>query len=179
MGSRFGRNQKRKLREQIAEAEARADKLENEKDECDLLLDRQGAVIRRAEELLGYNTAFLPPKEIDLGFEPHHGDTLRLELPVAPLPIFPTEAAAISALDFRLDTIELGLMRGRIDHADYQQQVHVVFKTPAGDVGYGFGPRTFYSMPQGKVVDLIATEMARYLVNTDEFKRFQSSPRGR
>lgn len=69
-------------------------------------------------------------------------------------------------------------MRGRVNIDDLRQEGHIVFTTAAGDVAYGFSQQAFRNCPTGYAADLIARQMAQYLVNNPNFRQLMEQGRG-
>jgi hypothetical protein len=174
MGSRFGRNQKRRMREQIAVAEqATAVMVEidhRNKQTMQSMASRireQDAIIELTERVVGDYFVTLPVKSRKVDHVPEVGEPMRLPAPRIPMPRFvPGEKIPLTAA---LNHIEVQTMIGSSEFDLLRQQVHVRFEADFGSVGYAVSSRTFRNVPRDSIVEIISREMAEHLVNQKQF----------
>lgn len=174
MAKRFGRNQRRRMREELA---AKAVEIEGLGQTVDLekrkfaalweMNEKQDRVIRRTARLLGENFIGLAPKE-RLSLQLITGEVIRIPVP-ADVPSYLTPFDAIDAMSMVLDRVEIGASNGSVSLDYLRQHVDVIYRTPAGDVGYGFGRNTFHGVPVRYAAERIANAMAEHLVNSEQF----------
>jgi hypothetical protein len=176
MSKRFGRNQKRAMRAEIALnygalvlATRKAGDLEDNnhrlrKETRGLTANLQVALsaIEEARTILGEYFHGLPPRVIEQAhipesvMLPHRGRLYGVADQASDL-------IAAANMAERLETIDGGAW---LD--DLTLGMHVSFKTPLGNVAYAFNPRTFQGQPKHRVVRHLADEMANHLWHSAE-----------
>lgn len=167
MSKRFGRNQKRALKQVIADVSA-AHMLD-----CELikkqrqLIDQQHNTLEDIAEIFG---------EHFIGLEPASTTTSSLsgEIRVyrrSTMAVFPPGSMcdAISNSLARIDAMKTTKVRAWIDDMDRRQHVRVV--TPGGEVAYAYTEGAFDGLPRHIVLRKIATAMAEHLITSPETRK--------
>lgn len=177
MSRRFGRNQKRKMRAELAHVLEREEKLNKAYWREQALmsdLSKSNDVLRETinltEKVLGQYFATLPPKTIDVNEEfempRKHWD---MTIPPRALSDYLDMSEPLKA---KFDIIRAAVMRGEAWIDALLGQMHVRFVSPAGDVAYVFTPNVFRNMPPEYAARALAKNMANYLINNPEFQQF-------
>lgn len=166
MSKRFGRNQRRKLQAQIAEVRD-AHSLDR------ALISYQRESLRRVEQTL---------ERIRQMFGKHFSglDAVTLPLCTGKVPpsinVIDLGARDLAAtLDYNLaklnyHSLTCSQVKLRIDEMTGQRHVRVA--TAAGEVAYAFSPTAFRGMPQGEIIQILATSMAQHLATSPEMRGF-------
>jgi len=119
MAKRFGRNQKRAMRQQIADLERQVEQ------HCGSYQYYKSAV-EYAEEVLGRYTAALPPKDIE-----HRVDQGRsIDMPFGALREFNLDQAAV--VTKAVQRIEMGIYRTDVQFDGLRNEMHAVVRMPSG-----------------------------------------------
>ena len=169
MARRFGRNQRRQLREQLAKAERAhayaTDRYRTAEREQGRLRQRLEDWAQEIRHIMGADSAF--NEHLAARRQHYPESSLRLR-PIMSLPIGPRDAAPV--WDRVEDVIEVGIFRcmGR----DLGQHIALEIVGPDGAlVAYGLSKdmeRRWSPRSIRYFADMIATEMARHLVIEDE-----------
>lgn len=119
MAQRFGRNQKRAMRQQIAN-------LERNVEQCRESYRDYKSAVEYAREVLGRYTAALPPRTIE--FPVDMGN--RVDFPVhASTPHSIGETKAVVRM---IDRIQMGIYRTDVEFDDIRNEMHAVIHMPSG-----------------------------------------------
>lgn len=177
MSRRFGRNQKRKMRAEIAHVMEREAKLsEAYWREQDLMVrmskdnEQLRETINLTEKVLGAYFATLPPKTLEVNEEIDMPENYhRMDYPRMSLTGLWDRSAPLEA---KLHFIDAAVMNGETWVDELKKQMHISFRSPAGEVRYGFSPNAFNNIPRERVVTYIAENMAEFLTKSPEFNRF-------
>lgn len=178
MSKRFGRNQKRALVAQLAQTTSdkgvlqrmvegtQATNRQQQKDlrglQTNLIIALEALDTVRAR--LGRYFAGLPPTVLEVEHIPKY-----VTLPVpsglgtADIGSHVAEIVDVASMVERLSAVECGAWTN-----DLLAQMHVIFKTPLGDVAYSFNHRTFQGEPKTRVINTLAERMAEYLWHSAE-----------
>lgn len=166
MSKRFGRNQKRKLLEQVKEAKAWGHEANEGWKMANALISRQRGiiddqrnVIELVEEILGKNFIGLPPEEIEVA---KNLDKIRF-------PASRREARFRFDADVTMQVCETLLeleksgMDGFIDRMS--REVHFRWKSPEGECGYMVAPESWWALPPERRKEIAMTEVAHSMAN--------------
>lgn len=163
MSKRFGRNQKRKLRNQIEEcqnAKAITDGLNrwlSERHHQDV------EILQNVTRVLGDNHALLPPK-IHVTNENSTNAPNRFTIPRFELPSFtPPGDGAIDESVIRHNVMNLLSLVKKDDKIT--NCTHVEFRYKDGKVGYAISESALHQMPEDILIGMISKEMAKMLVH--------------
>lgn len=165
MSKRFGRQQKRKMRAEIARLQA---SMENQSQSIELLR-RSGRSMRDALEVtaavLGEHFVGLPAQEqcVSRLDQPYKMPDRSYGLPATldmSSNIDLSEAVSFSVR--RLDVMRADAI------TDLQGAVHVRLTTPAGDYGYAVDPMVIHRMPKWALIQHFSGEFARLLADKVE-----------
>lgn len=186
MARRFGRNQKRRMRAEVAMHAHTAEHLRDvvrardkriaalSKEALDLqvIISRYERVVEQARDVLGRYWVGLPPLA-------RHSDYIadRMYIPVESRPPPPLIADYCADFGAMVSKVEMMTMRGDFRIDAIKHEAHVVFKTPVGAVGYGFTRQAFMNCPKAYTEKLIAQQMAEYLVNNTDFQKLTQRSR--
>lgn len=171
MSKRFGRNQKRALVAQLEQKEidigllrrmgesARTAIRQKEKDLRGMTINLETAIeaIQEARTILGEYFAGLPPTVLEVANIPKFV-TLPRRVLLSDVSGCADEFVQTARMVERLEAVEGGAWAD-----DLTGKMHVQFKTPLGDVAYGFNHRTFMGEPKHRVVRFLADQMANHL----------------
>lgn len=163
MSKRFGRNQKRKLKNQIEEcqnAKAMTDGLNrwlSERHHQDV------EILQNVTRVLGDNHALLPPK-IQASNEnstdaPSRFTIARFELPSS-MP--PGDGPITDSAIYHNVMNALSLVKRYDEVTNY---THVEFKYKDGKVGYAISESALHQMPEDILIGMVSKEMAKMLVH--------------
>lgn len=174
MSRRFGRNQKRRMREQIAQEEQRAAQASNQATMMRTMLELERGLMRETsdklrdlEEFFGLVAARVGEYATISGLEPKYiRDMPRFDqwrTPVqTPAPIEPFSFENISAMD--TVTIQDEIMRLlEIDvvRDNFAHQLHVRGLLGDGKIGYSISESALRRMTQQEITDRLVPEIAR------------------
>jgi hypothetical protein len=176
MSKRFGRNRRRRAREQIAALQTRNANLEGAH-----VLDRElcaslGAKLRdaqdeikRAKRILGrYCVAFMPEhRQMETGFTPY----LRDLSPPAPLGMPPIGPEAAMQLAFQY--VELDVIAARLHDDPIRHEMHYGVTFRDGSHGYAVTKQALLLMDRADAVRLVSDALARALVSKEQQRRYQ------
>lgn len=180
MSRRFGRNQKRKMRAEMAHVLEREKKLnESYWREQDLMVklsrdnDQLRETINLTEQVLGEYFVTLPLKTVEDNHDLHQcmGHVM-LPLPDRPSVMFNPDEDRSVFLMKKISAVRAAVMRGDAWVDDLTGKMHIRFLSPAGDVAYAFGPKAFNHVPRERVISYLAKNMADFLTKSPEFKKF-------
>ncbi len=164
MSKRFGRQQKRKMRTEIANRQA-ASALDH------ALIRHQGgklehlrSIFERIERILGRQWIGFDPQQVHvnsippvynvaimqhLSFSVDHRDPISIERIAQQLEVMQS--------DTRLDALRMNM--------------HIRLKTPAGIVGYATDLRSLAKLPREDFIKMMTREMANHLWNQPDFQQ--------
>jgi hypothetical protein len=161
MSKRFGRNQKRKMRERIAELETDRDRWKKRHDEVRMLGQRDRLIVKETADVLGSHFITMDPDNAEIRDIDQVAHGWRVPI-MQDLPLSPLEPGAMTCRKF-MERV-LPVLHGSVIANDLRGEVHIRFKYDGEIVGYSISRRALLMMPQKYAVEKIATEMARYLV---------------
>lgn len=168
MGKRFGRNQKRAMREQIRLAELVISIRDKTVSQLEMDLKEANTVIERTSQVLGDHFVTLPIKTVEVEeiikrykvsiFQPNRN--------------YAINSAVMQALDLlNIDTYRASL---RVD--ELRGTIHMRYQSISGDVGYGLSEHAWRKLSKGHLIELlakqIAPEMAKHLVENRNNRSF-------
>lgn len=167
MGKRFGRNQKRAMREQLHLAKLVI--ASRDKTVCNLEADLKQAntVIERTSQVLGDHFVTLPIKT-------HEVEEILERFKVS---IFqPNRSYTInSAVMQALDLIDIDTYRASLSVDELRGTIHMRYQSISGDVAYGLSEHTWRKLSEGHLIELlkqqIAPAMAYHLIR-EQKKRY-------
>lgn len=178
MSRRFGRNRRRRAREQIAALQTRNANLESahvlDRELCASLgakLREAQDEIRRAKRILGrYCVAFMPEhRQIETGFSPY--------IPQAPLPRpFAFDSITSSEADgltLAFQSIELDVIAARMHDDPIRHEMHYGVTFRDGSHGYALTRHALLLMDRHDAVRLVSDSLARSLVAHEQKRRYQ------
>lgn len=174
MSRRFGRNQRRKMREQL-------ELLQDGYNTCGRILDdrerkikRQQAayaelerVIQLTRRVLGNYFSTLPVQSTPCHHLPDD-EYARFSL----TPSSPDFLNDAQALNMMLRSVELAVLRGDTTFDALRQQAHIRFVSRAGEVAYAFTAGAFNHCPPEYVIETLSREMANHLADDPRFRSF-------
>lgn len=162
MSKRFGRNQRRRLRAELAQNNA-AWALDQQLIRWQRgVIDRQDGSLRHVAALLGRHFIGLEPHTVDMEELPREvrihrqesllrniGSTTLCELTDMSLHRIQDQALSCTHVQAALDEMTL--------------RTHLKVSTPLGEVAYAFAPGAFRDMPRREVVQQLARQLAECL----------------
>lgn len=167
MSKRFGRNQRRKMREEIAD-------LKIEVDQCERLLSGVRSelamyrdVANRTAEVLGNYFISLPAETMGVNRIPYY---FNFPNPMPAVPVRPWEYPA--QMMESLNYIESTIMAGETTFDNLRGQMHVKFSSNCGQVAYAVSRNAFSNMQTGYAIRAVASGLADCLVRMEDFRRF-------
>lgn len=179
MTARFGRNKRRRAREQIAAQSARISVLELAHTMTSALLDHHRERLREVQEELseakdmahGLSVLF-PPHDysVDDGLGAHirRGGQVSISLPLPGNFIKELQEKPITPDSFSCSRLPVLLTKIHQDVIDSRVHVRVCFNDGSGETGYAINPRDFYQYPRDVMVKrvhkIIAPQIAAHLV---------------
>lgn len=178
MSRRFGRNQKRHMREQIAQAEQRTASMTQAAAQCQVALANQSALLRETSDQLRAHkeffaefTSMVGKYAIMAGIEPRFMKNIptapQWRMPAhQPSPIFsaPSNASMMSKTKIHAEVMEL--MDVDVVRNQFTDKLHVRGTLADGRVGYAISRAALYSMTVDELVRQIAPELARALAQS-------------
>lgn len=173
MSKRFGRNQRRKLREEIAFLKA-------EVDQCDRLLSsvrHELAMYRdvadRTAKVLGDYFISLPVKTVGVK---HIPDFFNFQNPLPATPVWPwgNLRPTMEALSY----IDSEIMVGRTTFDQLRGQMHIRFSSGLGQVAYAVSRNAFSNITTTAAIRIVAEGLADCLVEMEDFQRFTGLRQG-
>lgn len=148
MSKRFGRNQRRKLREQLAEYEAENSRMGNKL----VVQGRDNRVMQRQldalKAYLGKNHPMFPPSGFDPGFKPQPEDQFYLR---------GAEGQPEAAMVMRF---------GRPSIDDHSRDVHFMLYAGQDRIGYALTEHALHNMPLEHLARNMASAMVDLLLAT-------------
>lgn len=177
MSKRFGRNQRRKLRAELAHVLEREAKLSTSywrEQELMAKLSRDNDELRETinltERVLGKHFVTLPPKTVDISYA-ERLEYLELSLPDKPSTvIYPEDRSGL--LMEKIRAVTAAIMRGETWVDDLVGKMHIKFYSPTGEVRYCFAKDAFRYVPPERVATYITHNMAEHLKKDSNFKSF-------
>lgn len=163
MSKRFGRNQRRKMREEIAD-------LKVEVDQCERLLSELAMyrdVANRTAEVLGNYFISLPAETMGVNRIPYY---FNFPNPLPAMPVRPWEYPA--QMMESLNYIESTIMAGETTFDNLRGQMHIKFSSNCGQVAYAVSRNAFSNMQTGYAIRAVASGLADCLVRMEDFRRF-------
>lgn len=166
MGKRFGRNQRRKLRDRVAELEQGVMLAQGLTRHVARERDQLRDCIAEVEKVLGLNHVALPPKAI--GFpctqEQAYGLT---QVNLAKIPGFETtfDQPSPAPIDYRISNIHVALMHVSVHHDATRLAVHCIVRYRDNRWGYAITEQALQTIS----VDRLAAEIAPQIA--DAMKR--------
>ena len=161
MSKRFGRNQKRAMRQQINAAQEQSEKFEHAhqmslglQKYTSARLEEAASTLRLVAEILGKNFVALEPEQINV-----YGHSVPMPRP-QPRNIQRMHSTEIiesvteSLLNFKLCEFKAELDALR-------ENIHFRYITPAGDVGYAINAQEWLKMPRRVRIEFAQREIAR------------------
>ena len=152
MGKRFGRNQKRAMREQLHLAKLVI--ASRDKTVCNLEADLKQAntVIERTSQVLGDHFVTLPIKT-------HEVEEILERFKVS---IFqPNRSYTInSAVMQALDLIDIDTYQASLKVDELRGTIHMRYQSISGDVGYGLSEHAWRKLSEGHLIELLRQEIA-------------------
>lgn len=177
MSKRFGRNQRRRAREQIAALELEssnakwAHRMCMEHREAELQMLREARqVIADATAIAGEFSVLFPAKEYrtELSVKEVAGGS-RVRVPVGPQDGFMYPSESVDKM--QIAAVDLPMMLARIDRSELNARVHVLvrFNDGSGNTGYAINPKELYLYPErvmrDRIAKAIAPDIARHLLS--------------
>ena len=152
MGKRFGRNQKRAMREQIRNNEQWIETKNQTILELKRMLNESNTVIERTSQVLGDHFVTLPIKT-------HEVKEILERFKVS---IFqPNRNYAInSAVMQALDLIDIDTYQASLKVDELRGTIHMRYQSISGDVGYGLSEHTWRKLSEGHLIELLRQEIA-------------------
>jgi hypothetical protein len=171
MGKRFGRNQKRAMREQIRQNKQCIDTKNQSILELKRMLNESNTVIERTSQVLGDHFVTLPVKTVAVKeilerfqvsiFQPHRS--------------YAINSAVIQALDL-IDIIDIDTYQASLNVDELRGTVHMRYQSINGSVGYGLSEHAWRKLSEAHLIDLltkqIAPEMAKHLIKNRNNRSF-------
>ena len=159
MSKRFGRNQKRKLRERAESLEAALQREQGLR--AYLARDRSIALATLAtvERILGQNFSGLPPRTIQLSHEPSSGKMWIHDMTVNQCR---SASNADKPIHERCKIIEAALLHSRVDLSPLRQHVHILLQYEIGDgirSGYALSEQAFVSATPEELIRIIGPNL--------------------
>lgn len=155
MSRRFGRNQRRRMREQVASLQGAMEMDRGLLRHQSWQLDALRNEISRAKRMVGHHSALFEPESMRLS-GPKRG---AIESYVSP----PMDFAAVS--DLRADSltttrIPLDVMLTRVDEGELDMCQHVRVQFGDGIWGYAISRAAMLRMPRRDLVEIVSKELA-------------------
>ncbi|MDF0750311.1 hypothetical protein NLU14_08715 [Marinobacter sp. 71-i] len=159
MSKRFGRSQKRRMRQEI-------ERLQFERDMQRALGERNRQIVEETAQVLGRHFLTLDPNTVELQDLNQRVYGWRMI----------ADSGALSCADFgsKLPTFEtfteivLPILYGSVIAGDLHQHVHIRFTHAGRDVGYGITKAALKMLPSKVAIQRIAQAMAQHLQNDME-----------
>lgn len=155
MSKRFGRNQRRKMREQLALQDAIMREHARTAGELAIQLSRErasanklGEQLRVAKACLGQNHPAFPAGCFDPGFKPHPEDGLR---------IWGSDGQPCDAMVMRF---------ARVTRDEYRRQVHIKLYAGKECFGYALSEDALHRVPREELAEAMTRELVELLLNT-------------
>lgn len=171
MSRRFGRQQKRKMRAQIAELESQLAQsqgwVNHHKEAADLLRSRNYKLeraINLTARVLGDRFIALPPQEIPVrSVEPY------FRVPMAPqfVPEFLTHASP-EEYCHRIQDLKTTMVSAELDQ--FRSCIHVALRTPAGEYRYATTLEALATMPEPYLIEHLAEQFAKTIATSQQMK---------
>lgn len=160
MAKRFGRNQKRAMRNRIQSLEWA---IESQKELFEQVRDERNqlrVVVERTSQVLGDHFVSLPVKTVEVE---DILDRFRVSI------FQPNRVSIISSAVMRaLDCIEMDIYQSSLHADELRQQIHLRFASISGQVGYSISDAAWLALSEAHLRDLvmkqIAPEMAKLLI---------------
>ncbi|MCH9735533.1 MAG: hypothetical protein K0U78_13440 [Actinomycetia bacterium] len=164
MGKRFGRNQKRKMRELVQAVEYEAARWKRRHDEERARGARNQQIVEDTADVLGRYFITLEPQLREI----QHVDQIAngWRVPVmrdVPMAVGANAQECPQPQEFVVRT--LPVLRGSVLGDPLREQTHIRFTYAGKVVGYSIPPMGLCAMPQAWAVKKIAGEMSRVLVD--------------
>ncbi len=170
MSKRFGRNQRRKLRAELAHVLEQEAKLSTLMAKLSRDNDELRETINLTERVLGKYFVTLPPKTVDISYA-ERLEYLELPLPDKPSTVlYPEDRSGL--LMEKIRAVTTAIMRGDTWVDDLMGKIHIKFYSQAGEVRYCFAKDAFRYVPPERVATYIAQNMAEHLKKDPKFRAF-------
>ncbi|WP_417518770.1 hypothetical protein [Marinobacter sp.] len=159
MSKRFGRNQKRKLKEQARAAEAQCETYRQWYEQSEMLGARNRRIVEATAEVLGNHFITLPPDELSISSL----DLLQTGLRVShqsSLPPWDVNASLDRMQTFLERT--LPALYGTVHLNELQQHTHFRLTYEGRPVGYTIQQSSLALLPKDVVIERVATELAQH-----------------
>lgn len=157
MSKRFGRNQKRAMREEIAKEKERASLSERH---LKASISNQAPIreaLNRVASVLGKHFYGLPPVQMHIGAIQKSYRMPRIQ----DAAVFAETGLMSSLINYAID--ELSVMSCSAARDEMRGTVHLRFETPAGHFGYGISEAAFRRTTAPEIEHEIAPMIAREL----------------
>jgi hypothetical protein len=161
MSKRFGRNQRRRMREQVAglEQAVQMDRalLQRQRGELHELSEE----IRDAKAIVGAYSVVLEPDRLRVNGPPR--DVVELPLPLLPNDEFVLADDDSAPPSYVEERVPLSVMLARVDEDQMKRAVHVRVEFAGGQWGYGMSQQAMAKLPARQLTKTIARELARVI----------------
>lgn len=162
MSKRFGRNQRRRMRERIAASELLLEMQQKTIKEQRMLMQENRETVRRVAEVLGKRFAALPVTKMDGGHSSRIPDRLRMES-ISLIERGSWLSNATQVVNESLKYLELPVMETTLRELQGVQHVRVYYGG-CEKVGYAISESAFHSLPERDLVEMVSKELATHLV---------------
>lgn len=178
MSKRFGRNQRRKMREQLDALWYLHDLSAKGYHEKDREIENLRNIGRQMKQTIELTRSVLGDYFVTLPVKTSACQKLPDFPPGFGLP--PRNHVRgfddMAGLDQMLRYVQSAILHGDTRFDVLRQQAHIRFRSDAGDVAYCFAQGAFGNCPAEYVIDTIAHEMAAQLAYSPQFRAFTSLP---
>jgi hypothetical protein len=158
MAKRFGRNQKRKLRELVENHKQAYLREAQLLAHCRSNLEELREQVHEAKKLLGSYSVIFPPQEIAT----HQIHEIYRFAP--PMKVSFESGLYSMETDMMLRSIDLPVMTTFVDIDKMRNQAHFILKTIAGDIGYAVDIRHLERGPRDYAIQHMSRQIAAMLI---------------
>lgn len=165
MSKRFGRNQKRRMKQIIVAQNAAVNKLETERTVLRNKLSDYGDTIRLTADVLGRHFCTLPPEVIRThGLDRSH--LYRMTKPIEFNPSMLNPPTMSEVIESTVQAVrELEVYRTELRTDELRDQVHVRIQGPRDECyGYALSAEMKRAYPKEMLIELVSRELATMMV---------------